>query len=180
MKIFYCHHALRDIGNPPTQEDGLKELGIKDANNVGQIFQDNQKMKVKAIYSSTYFRCMETANIINKYLNVPIIEDARLNEFVGVHNAVKGLSNDAKIETWKDVQERVIESIKDVINNYNEDDTVIMVTSGVNITAFICLAYGIAPSNDLPFPMVPSCSIIGFDVNKRNVDNLSNIINKLS
>ena len=38
MKIFYVHHALRDMGNPPTQEDGLKELGIKDANIVADIF----------------------------------------------------------------------------------------------------------------------------------------------
>ena len=43
MKIFYIHHALRDIGNPPTQEDGLKELGIKDANIVADIFEDGKK-----------------------------------------------------------------------------------------------------------------------------------------
>jgi broad specificity phosphatase PhoE len=172
MKVFYCHHALRDLGNPPTQEDGLKELGIKDANLVGQIFQDNKKSKVKAIYTSTYFRCRETANIINKYLNVPVIDDARLNEYVGVHNAVKGIDNDKDIETWKDAQERVIDAIKDVVIAGDDNDMVIMVTSGVNITAFVALAYGIKPSNDLPFPLVPSCSVVGFDITKEMIKNI--------
>ena len=171
MKVFYCHHALRDIGNPPTQEDGLKELGVKDANNIGQIFQENKKMKIKAIYTSTYFRCIETANIINKYLNVPIIKDSRLNEFVGVHNAVKGIENDEHIETWKEAQERVMASIKDVVLTNDDKDIVIMVTSGVNITAFICLAFGIEASDNLPFPIVPSCSIVGFDITKEMIKN---------
>ena len=31
MKIIYVHHALRQVGNPPTQDDKLQPLGIKDA-----------------------------------------------------------------------------------------------------------------------------------------------------
>ena len=75
MKIFYVHHALRDIGNPPTQDDGLKELGIKDANIVADIFEDGKRyMNVKAIYTSPFYRCKETARLINKHLNAPIRE----------------------------------------------------------------------------------------------------------
>ena len=79
IKIFYMHHALRNIGNPPTQEDGLKELGVKDANIVADIFEDGKRyMNVKAIYTSPFYRCKETARIINKYLDVPIINDVSL------------------------------------------------------------------------------------------------------
>jgi len=31
MKIIYVHHALREVGNPPTQDDKIRPLGIKDA-----------------------------------------------------------------------------------------------------------------------------------------------------
>ena len=46
------------------------------------------------------------------------------------------------------------------------NDTVICVTSGVNITAFIGLAYKIPASENMPFPWVPSCSPIGFEIDK--------------
>ena len=162
MKIFYVHHALRDMGNPPTQEDGLKELGIKDANVVADIFEDGKKyMNVKAIYTSPFYRCKETARIINKNLNVPIIEDERLNECGSVFYGEKK-------ESWKQCQKRIIETIKEIVFKYDEKDTVICVTSGVNLTAFICVAYNIKPSSKLPFPMVSSCSPIGFEINKKN------------
>lgn len=166
MKIFYVHHALRNPGNPPGQDDGLKELGIKDANIVADIFEDSKKYwNVKAIYTSSFYRCKETARIINKNLNSPIIEDDRLNEFGSFYN------NDQK-ETWQECQKRIIESIKDIVFKYDDKDTVICVTSGVNLTAFICAAYGIKTSDTLPFPIVLSCSPIGFEINKDNfIDN---------
>lgn len=169
MKIFYVHHALRDIGNPPTQEDGLKEVGIKDANIVADIFEDGKRyMNVKAIYTSPFYRCKETARLINKHLNAPIIEDVRLNEFGSVHFAVKGIKDKAEKETWEECQIRIMEAIKDIVFKYDEKDTVICVTSGVNLTAFICAAYGIKPNSNLPFPLVPSCSPIGFEISRDN------------
>lgn len=162
MKIIYCHHALREKGNPSTQDDGLRELGIKDANNIGDIFDDaNQFFNIKAIYTSPFFRCKETARIINKHLNVPIIEDDRLNEYGSVY---KGNEK----ETWKECQERILESIKDIVLKYDEKDSVICVTSGVNITAFICAQYNIKPNDNLPLPIVLSCSPIGFRISKDN------------
>ena len=173
MRIFYVHHALRDKGNPPTQEDGLKDLGKIDADLVGKIFEEGNKvMNIKAIYSSTYFRCMETARFINKYLNVKIIEDDRLNEFVGVHSAVKGIKASDKTETWVDCQKRIMNCLKDIVYSFNDDDCVLCVTSGVNITAFINVAYGINPDETRPFPWVPSCSPIGFKIDRTHFENL--------
>lgn len=162
MKIFYVHHALRDTANPPTQEDGLKELGIKDANILADILADGQNhMNIKAIYTSPFYRCKETAKIINKHINAPVIEDERLNECGSVFYGEKR-------ESWKQCQKRIIAALKDIVFSYNDHDTIICVTSGVNLTGFICAAYKIKPSNKLPYPMVPSCSPIGFEITKDN------------
>lgn len=75
-----------------------------------------------------------------------------------------GKDKDPKMETWEECQKRIIEAIKDIVFKYEEKDTVICVTSGVNLTAFISLAYKIEPSNNLLFPMVPSCSPLGFEI----------------
>jgi broad specificity phosphatase PhoE len=63
-------------------------------------------------------------------------------------------------------QKRIREAIKDIVFKYDDNDAVICVTSGVNITAFISLAFKIQPSEDFPFPWVPSCSPIAFDIDK--------------
>ncbi len=167
MKVFYVHHALRNVGNQPSPEDGLKALGVKDAKNTAKLFEDAfKKIKFKAIYTSPFFRCTETAKLINKYIKLPIIEDARFNEFFDVHYAVKHPLLPTKKESWEQCQTRIIEALEDIVNKYDDDDAVICVTSGVNITAFVCVAFGILPSNSNPFPLVPSCSPMGFDINK--------------
>lgn len=163
MKIFYVHHALRDTGNPPTQDDGLKELGIEDAKITSKIFENGTKyFDIKAIYTSPFFRCKETARIINENLNVEIIEDERFNEFGSV------CYEDNKKETWEECQCRIMNAIKDIVFKYDEKDAILCVTSGVNLTAFINIAYNLKPSNAHPFPMVSSCSPIGFEINKNN------------
>lgn len=162
MKIFYVHHALRDIGNPPTQEDGLKKLGIEDAKIASLIFEEgNQYLNVKAIYTSPFYRCKETARIVNEHLDVPIIEDDRLNECGSVYH-------NGKKETWEECQKRIIDCIRDIVFKYDEKDSVLCVTSGVNLTAFVCAAYGLEPSKNHPYPMVASCSPVGFEIRKEN------------
>ena len=50
MKIIYVHHAQRDKGNSSTQEDGITELGIKDAEIVAEILSKlNEKQQITAI-----------------------------------------------------------------------------------------------------------------------------------
>ena len=94
---------------------------------------------------------------------------SRFNEFIAVHYAVKGVKGMEATETWAECQTRIQDAIKDIVNKYdegNKKDAVICVTSGVNITGFINLAYGLSASEDKPFPMVPSCSPIGFEITK--------------
>lgn len=156
MKIIYVHHGNRKIGNPPSQNDDLTELGYKDCQLVSQLFNNGSiKDSLKAIYTSSFFRCTKTAEIINQFHNVPIIEDERLNEFKSFEN-----------ETWTDAQTRTINCINDILKKYNDNDTIICVTSGVNLGAFICKSFGIEPSEKTPFLGVASCSPIIFNFKK--------------
>ena len=152
MKIIYIHHGNRKNGNPPSEHDDLTKLGYKDCKLVAKLFnRDKIKSHLKAIYTSPYFRCRITAEILNKKLNVKLIEDARLNEF------------NRDQEKWINLQKRVGACIDDITHHYNDDDIVICVTSGVNISAFINKAYGLPPSEKAPFLLIPSCSPIVFD-----------------
>lgn len=169
MKIIYVHHALRVVGNPPSQDDKIQPLGITDAETTAEllkIMSDKSKSTFKAIYTSPYYRCSKTAEIINKHINLPIYEDSRLNEFNKVFEVIEGNKGVTKTETWTQCQTRIREAIKDIVEKYDDNDTVICVTSGVNITAFIGLAYKIPASENMPFPWVPSCSPIGFEIDK--------------
>ena len=156
MKILYIHHGNRKLGNPPTQNDDLTEIGYKDCELVAELLNNKRvKDNIKAIYTSNFFRCKKTAEIINKYLNVPIMEDSRLNEFKSIEN-----------EQWVDLQNRVSMCIDDIIQKYNNDDIVVCVTSGINIVSFINKAYNLQSSNDAPFLGITSCCPIIFDYKK--------------
>ena len=157
MKIFFIHHALRLKGTPPGPEDDIHKLGIKDAKLTAILLKRYQKMNgnLREIYTSPYLRCKKTAKIINKYVNVPITDDKRLNE-----------RNIAGGETWLSLQDRVRNCLKDIVNKYNDNDCVVCVTSGVNIASFISLAYKLQSSDNTPLITMPSCSPIVFDINK--------------
>ena len=154
MKIVYVHHGNRLIGNPPTQDDDMSPVGYKDCELVAELFA-GAKGQVKAIYTSPFFRCKKTAEIINKNLNVEIIEDDRLNEF-----------ESATGESWVDLQNRVDACIEDILAKYDDKDMVICVTSGVNISAFINKAYNLPASESAPFLGVPNCCPIIFNYHK--------------
>ena len=167
MKIIYVHHALRQIGNPPSQDDKLNPLGIKDAEiTAGLLKLMSKNANIKAIYTSPYFRCTKTAEIINKHIKVPIFPESRFNEFNSVFEVLENGKSTTKTETWLECQNRIRDAIKDIVFKYDDDDTVVCVTSGVNITAFIGLAFKVPASDNLPFPWVPSCSPIGFNIDK--------------
>ena len=65
MKILYVHHGNRKLGNPPTQNDDLTEIGYKDCELVAELLNNKRvKDNIKAIYTSNFFRCKKTAEII--------------------------------------------------------------------------------------------------------------------
>lgn len=154
MKLIYVHHAERDLSDktkPPEERklDDITENGIKEATFISEKLKGQ---KIKSIITSPYPRCIHTAEILNKYLNVPIIEDNRFNEF-------------ARGEDLKGFLIRNMEAIDDIVKTSIDDDVVICVTSGVNIGAFICYSYNIKPSNYLPWTQAAAISPVIFNMN---------------
>ena len=136
MKILYVHHAERDILNKKVerQQQDITKNGIKETELLGEKLKN---FNPTAIYTSPYLRCMHTAEIINKYVNVPIYEENRFNEM-------------KNSETWCEFQIRNMSAIDDIITKYNDNDFIICISSGVNLSAFVHYFTKKEPSNDNP------------------------------
>lgn len=158
MNIIYCHHAQRNRGATPSQDDDITYLGEQDAKIFAEMLKVEQDVKVSKIYTSPFFRCKKTADIINEHINVPIVEDDRLNEFY----------KPTKNETWIDVHKRIRSILYEIVCNHDENDSVICVTSGTILACFASLAYKLEPTNDTPFIAPPSCAPILFQITKDN------------
>ena len=61
-------------------------------------------------------------------------------------------------------------AIDDIIKKYDEKDTIIYVTSGVNLTAFICYFYNITPTVYTPCTQGINCLPINFYYNNTKID----------
>lgn len=159
MKIIYVHHANREMGNPPSENDDISKLGEQDAKIVSKLIEKAVEIgkakgqEIKCIYTSPYLRCKKTAQIINEKINLPIIEDDRLNEI-------------AKDELWTNLQKRMRDCIKDVVLKYKDTDTVICVTSGINVGIFFSIANKMPISENLSIIGVPNCCPLIFNIDK--------------
>ena len=150
MKIIYIHHADRNHDkNINRQEQDITEDGIIEAE---LIAKKMNKIKIKAIYTSPYLRCTHTAQIINKYINVPIYKDDFLNEM-------------ESSESWKDLQLRTSKGLDNIIKNNDEDDIIICITSGVNLSGFIYYFTKKEPDNNNPLIQAVMCSPVLFSTN---------------
>ena len=96
---------------------------------------------------------MHTSEIINKYHNLKILKDDRFNEI-------------QKGEDYLSFLKRNMEAIDEIVKSYSDDDVILCVTSGINISAFICYTYNINPSNDLPYSQAIDLSPVIFNVKK--------------
>ena len=65
MNIIYCHHAQRNRGTIPSQDDDITALGEQDAKLFAEMLKNEDDVKVSKIYTSPFFRCRKTAEIIN-------------------------------------------------------------------------------------------------------------------
>lgn len=153
MRIIYVHHAERDRNNKnvPRQEQDITEDGIAEAR---LLSKKMGFVNPTAIYTSPYLRCVHTSEILNEGVEVPIIKDERLNEYKAS-------------ETFKEFLERNMECIDDIINKHGEDDTVLCVTSGVNLSAFMCYFNGREAHNDSPICQGLTISPVLFSTNHR-------------
>lgn len=150
MKVIYIHHAYRDRTLLINQEQGITEDGKKEA----EIFStkiETIKDEISAIYSSSYRRCVLTAEIINEKLEKEIILDERLNE---------KRTDEEKVEFLN----RNIEFLNELKQKHGDEETVVCVTSGVNLTAFICAHMKIQPNVNIQYVQALSCSPVKFEI----------------
>jgi broad specificity phosphatase PhoE len=99
---------------------------------------------------------MHTASIIKEYINVPIIEDARFNEAEGKEDMNSGA-------LWQ----RTMDGIQDIVDKYDINDDILVVTSGVNLTGFICYFYNIDPKSNPIVSQGATCSPVNFIINEK-------------
>lgn len=86
MKFVYVHHGNRKIMKTPNENDNLTLLGKKDCTLVAKLLNNpDVKQNAKVIFTAPNLRCRKTAQIINRHIKLPIIEDALLNEFDKKH-----------------------------------------------------------------------------------------------
>ena len=149
MKIVYLHHAERDLNHIDINDfskDTITERGKKEARLIGKLLSRGE---YTCIYTSPYNRCVETAEIINEYLNVPIYEMEELNEW-------------QKGETKNKFIKRNIRGLKGIVGTHKKDDNIICITSGVNLTAFICFFYNVKVTNHLTLTQGATMSPVNF------------------
>ena len=155
MQILYVHHADRDRNNKhiDRQQQDITENGIKDANLLAEKLKE-LNINITAIYTSPYLRCKHTAEIINKYHQTKIIEEPKFNE---MNNS----------ETWKEFSLRNMEGIDNIIKKHNENDFIICVSSGVNLSPFIYYFNNIIPTNNSPKIQALTTSPVLFTTNNK-------------
>lgn len=138
MHILYVHHADRDRTNKniDRQLQDITENGIKESNLLAEKLKE-LNINITAIYTSPYLRCTHTAKIINQYHNAPIYEEPKFNE---MNNS----------ETWKEFSIRNMQGIDNIIKKHKEEDFIICISSGVNLSAFIYYFNKINPTNESP------------------------------
>lgn len=133
MNIIYVHHAERKrIDNKWSQSDDITDNGATQADLLGQALQE---IKIEAIYRGEYLRYIRTADIINEYINAPVIVEPRFNE--------KDFVNQEDLTTFC---KRNMDAIDEIVNKYRDTDAnIICITSGVNLSAFIAHRLGTPP-----------------------------------
>ena len=155
MRIIYLHHAEREkTENRHDKELGnledITQRGVKQTELLAERLSD---LNLTAIITSPYVRCKHTAEIINKYHNLEIVEDDRFNEIDYYNN-----------ETFEDMLKRNIEAIDDITKKYDDKSIILCVTSGVNLSAFICYFYNLPPSEDTPWAQAMDLTPVNFSI----------------
>lgn len=130
MRIIYMHHAQRDNKGGVSQENPITELGKRESEIIAEMFKG---VSLKAIYSGEYLRYLQTVEIVKGNLDVPVKTDKRLNEWV------------SKTEERKSFRNRTHSFLKEIVANHDNDDTIICMTSGVNLHEFVTFFNGNKP-----------------------------------
>lgn len=117
--IYLLRHGLDDESKVGGYSDvSLTDIGIKQVESIAEYIKKN--LEIKKIYTSDIKRTIQTAELINQWLNVDIIKDSNLRELdkgilTGKKKKELNSWERANLET-KDINEKILggESMKDL------------------------------------------------------------------
>jgi len=139
--FYYIRHGETDVNKhniaPENLDVSLNEEGKAQAQEAVKVLRDKN---IKIIVASPLIRTKQTAEIISKELNVPILYDDGLKELNIGYVKGENMKLSKKNEIWKSggevagaeslylFQERIHKTIKEVVNKY--DDVLIVSHAG--------------------------------------------------
>lgn len=174
MTTFYLiRHGAKQH---PTEDKFLIETGVKQAELTGDFLQDKN---ITALYASPLNRTQQTAKIITKFINLPIITDKRLRERINMGDR-ENETFEEFIKEWDKTQldrnyippngdssfgtgERIKAVLEEVAQ---ENKTIAVVTHGGAIGDFLMntfaenqLEFSIDPDSNARYIEISECSI---------------------
>ena len=129
---------------------------------VEKVAKQNSALKIDVIFSSPLMRTMQTANIMNKYHNVPILKDERLTEidqgiFAGRRkDSLSDLEREQKqkrlkecgMENFDQLEKRIKDFAKFLKNSKYENVLIVIHSSPARILSMFLVGEEFNPEND--------------------------------
>ena len=175
MKIYYVRHGQTDWNLAERMQGGgsekkLNETGIEQAK---ETKQELENVKYDVLICSPMHRAIQTAEIINKDRNVPIITDERIRERkLGDLEGNKVTDETVKKiwdynlnyqipngESLHDFEKRILEFLDEIKQKYT-DKTVLIVAHGGIAKVLKMHLYGMPESKNLSEIGMKNCEII--------------------
>ena len=179
MKIYYVRHGQTDLNLQEKMQGGeterpLNKTGIEQANDTRKKLES---VKYDIIIRSPMNRAEQTAEIINKDRNIPILVDERirerkLGELEGnevteeVENRIWDYNLNYQIpngESLHDFEKRILDFFEDLKKKYS-DKTVLIVAHGGVAKVIKAHLYGMPEGKNLSGVKMENCEIIETEI----------------
>jgi len=162
----------------------LTEKGRKQAEATAEKLKD---VKIDVIYSSPKLRTMQTAEIINKYHDLEIIQDKNFVDrdfgvLIGTPNKRGNLTEEQKEmhrkrksvedyripggESFDDVKKRVNESLQKILKEH-KDQTIVIVSHGNPIRTMVCVLLDLTITDSYNMKSSLNCGYTELKINEK-------------
>ena len=179
MKIYYVRHGQTDWNLAERMQGGgsekkLNETGIEQAK---ETKQELENVKYDVLICSPMHRAIQTAEIINKDRNVPIITDERIRERKLGKLEGNLVTKECEEEIWdynadiklpegesiKEFEKRILEFLKEIKEKY-ADKTILIVAHGGVAKIIKAHLYGMPEDQNLDNIKMNNCEILEADI----------------
>ena len=167
MKIIFIRHGETNLKTGKLTMNGVRQIKM--------ALKYIKNEKIDAIYCSPRTRALQTANILNQKLNLPLFIVKEINERQLLTPSQKLLYeqefNDnylnysfqtEKYETCRDFIDRTFEGLKKIISLSQKDDTVIVAAHSSTLYALNAFVNGIPKNNHINWLQCSNGAVIKF------------------